>query len=531
MTSISQLKEKYNKDTNTNTFPISSISNINEEYGYDILSTIPVHNNLPTQPEQPQIDYESIIMPLLPKSLAIALQGARDHSNAPFSILLPIALGTINTATHIHFDTQKVWGTEFDTIATSLWFVAIAAPASAKSTVMDFFNKPIKKYEENDLAYYQKFSELTNTLSEKKYKTALAKFLEDQNNPIPVQPKYLREAFEVQVSSTVSKFCEDLNKTTHGSFITAEGGSMFSGHTFQDETRGVEAITMLSSLWDGAEIHKKKNDLTVNIKNRRLSMCICLQPSTAKLIFAKPMFEEQGFIGRILVTEVPHFNKLPMKLKDKKYRTQQEAHLKKVAAFNNTVDKLFSLKLKTRIDYPCELNPDVIKLSEDAIQYISDIFDDYLLNEASNREDAGAAASRACEQIMRLSATIAAYRFADTTDEQELENERQNILISEEDIQAAHVIFEMFLDNKKNMSMPIIETFDNKNSIVVEAILTYMKKKNITQISMRELVRNVWKFKNLDTDFREKVIREGIRLEVWSFDDKQISLFEELQHD
>ena len=473
-------------------------------------------------------DFKTKIIQYLPKTWIDTIEGLYEHSNTPFEMAAAMTLGIASCATSPRFDVSKVWGEPGDSIPISEFIVIIDAPGGSKSTTLSILQKPIKEYLRRDYEDFKLNRSLWNEMEDKRFTSEKKAYTPGDVN-LPRPPAYKRGAYEIQVNSTVPVFVEDLYKTTNTDYITSEGGSVLAGHPFTDETRAIEIATMLCSLWDGDEVSKKKNEVRVVLNNKRVNICICLQPVTSALLFSCKMFDELGLNSRMLVVDTPPHKKNSLKLNDPAHRLIKDAALAKVEPYREVLRKILALPLKTRIDYDCELLPDVVTLDQTAIDYISPVFDEYLENEDKNYEDVGTLAKRAIEHILRIAATIAIYRVSEMWDGYELEKMRKNIRILEIDIKCAHEMFKMFMYNKAHLSLPAVETIDNKELTVVNNILHYMKVKNLKEMSYSKLTQNIWSFKNLGAEARQRVLDEGFKLEKWLYDpsEKTLTLWEE----
>jgi hypothetical protein len=460
-----------------------------------------------------KINYEQLIMPLLPKSWQNAIDGARKFSNAPFEMLLSVTLGYTNACMHDKFDVEAYWDEE-DRHPTSLFIVDISPPASSKSTVMELFEKPLKDFIRLDLLDYNSKRKISNAIAKKRYDNDLKKYDDDQLLTVPtgVQcpalPKYKRQALKVHVNVTLPKFCLNLNDTTHSSFITTEGACMFGAHAFKKPEESNETSSTLCLLWDGAAVNKEtKSDAEIHIEDRRVNMLICLQPEYAELVFK---YEGGGLCGRILAVSTPAFLKPAPMRTNLVHRQQQQSYKNQTIEFNEVLEKMLQLKILTvSSDEQLRLAPSLIKYSNDCINYIDPFVTNWIKSEIENHSAVGAAANRMTEEWARIAAVLEVYEFVETSPVAYYEDNRSCITISKKTAECAKLILEMFFDQKKDLEIPSMVNFDNANLNASEDLKNWMIRKNINEAEFRDIQRLGPKSCRKNIDILSKIAQEG----------------------
>ncbi len=80
-----------------------------------------------------------------------------------------------------------------------------------------------------------------------------------------------------------------------------EGGKFLGGHSMKEEHQ-LNAITSLSSMWDGTEIRKvRAGNEVASKRSYRLATHLMMQPGVAERFLGNALYQEQGILARYLV--------------------------------------------------------------------------------------------------------------------------------------------------------------------------------------------------------------------------------------
>ncbi|MGX1202262.1 YfjI family protein [Marinobacter sp. MBR-105] len=84
--------------------------------------------------------------------------------------------------------------------------------------------------------------------------------------------------------------------------FTDEGIGFFGGHGMTDESRG-RMLAIMSALWGGDPVTRTRANALESgqLRNRRLSAHLMLQPVVAAKVLSDPLLDGQGFLARFLI--------------------------------------------------------------------------------------------------------------------------------------------------------------------------------------------------------------------------------------
>jgi hypothetical protein len=84
--------------------------------------------------------------------------------------------------------------------------------------------------------------------------------------------------------------------------FTSEGSQITAGYGF-DPDRRLATAAVLSSLWDGGDVRRLRagDDELIDLRGRRLSLHLMIQPDAATAFLGDPILRNQGLLSRVLI--------------------------------------------------------------------------------------------------------------------------------------------------------------------------------------------------------------------------------------
>jgi hypothetical protein len=359
----------------------------------------------------------------LPDDMKIAVAVLKELHHVPDSMALPVVLGVANLAAQAHYDVDSA---KYGVRPISLFLVGMAATGARKTTIFNELMVGIERFlvEKRELLKQEKHR---FALEEAIYKKEEAKYLKDREAngvfgsvslPSPPAPV---ETSDYKISkATLNGIVDTLKSQSFVGLFSSEGGEFFNSHSFQggkDIAKAVEMSASLTSMWDGTEIAKTTGMEKVKLFNRRVNMLFLLQTETVENFLNNPIFSEQGFVHRILITQTPKYEK---KLWDNSPKALEDEKMfrESLKNFHDRTYQLIGKLLPVKTEWPFELEPRVIKQTDDSMRIYTDFYNSTIDWADTRLKHYSGFAERLHEHAIRLAGTIAAYKGEDEISEE-----------------------------------------------------------------------------------------------------------------
>ena len=175
------------------------------------------------------------------------------------------------------------------TLPCSLFLASLAESGDRKSTVEKILFSPIKAWEQQA---WEKYNERQkDKKAEGEERSGNIAFDDEDKQPTIIVNDTTAEGLIRLMARSIDIKC----------LATSEGGVFTSGYAMRDEGRSY-AISILCSLWDGAEVRRNRaKETDPPLFGKRLSMSIAIQPKLGLEWLRKDGLSEQGLSSRLLV--------------------------------------------------------------------------------------------------------------------------------------------------------------------------------------------------------------------------------------
>ena len=441
MSRLQELQQLF-KQTDSNT------SNTAKNTVFEILPKVNEINNI-SQQDIDKFKELPRFCEHLPFEMKKALIALKKLHNTPYEFASTALLGYANTCMHHLYDVQSY---KYGIRPTSLFTMILLGTGGSKSTIHNELKGPIIEYEKR--MYDALKNEEARFISEdKKYKKDIKKWEEDRDNGIhnafPEKPKPIETANYLLEKFTVNGLIDSLRSQSHVSIISAEAGVFFSSHAFQnmkgDLSRATEMTSTLTKLWDGDILSKNISDDLVRLENRRGNIMGLVQAHVVRDILNNKMFQEQGFVHRILICQVEEFEKPNMSFDDETLKQEQLAR-QDLQPYLNRLTELLNNRPTHVENRDFELKCRVLESSIDSRKLLADFYNETKnLGKDNNKLSRYEGFSnRLHEHALRIAATIAIFN--------------RHSEIEEIDVKCAIDYMNMFIEHRYKMDLGIIDT-------------------------------------------------------------------------
>lgn len=351
----------------------------------------------------------------LPDDMKVAILVLEELHNIPESMALPVVLGVANLAAQAHYDVDSG---KYGVRPISLFLLSMAATGGRKTTtfkelmvgIQDFLEQKRDELKDEDLRY---------NLEKKKFEREERQWLKDSEDPLnlvlppmPQRPAPMETADYTINKGTLNGIVDTLKSQSFVGLFSSEGGEFFNSHSFQggknEISRAVEMSASLTSMWDGTEITKTTGMERVKLFNRRVNMLFLLQTETVESMLNNPIFSEQGFVHRILITQSPKYN-------NKEWENSEESDVweakirESLKGFHKKTRDLISRKLTLKPNKPFELEPTLIRQTRESKQIYVDFYNKNLNRSSGDLKNFAGFAERLHEHAIRIAGTLAAF--------------------------------------------------------------------------------------------------------------------------
>lgn len=305
------------------------------------------------------------------------VQKSAKHLQAHESMVVMGLLGALSCAAQGAYDVERPSGAK--NIPVSLYLLTIADPSERKTSVDDYFFKPLRDFESKNLEshleenykYHREYKkwDLERKVIEKEFIKSIKN--EDEESRIkfndkidellkimPVKPVGPRFIYD---DTTPEALLEDMyNNRSLACLVTSEANSVLNG-------RALTALHHINSLWSksGARIDRISKPSFFLDENARLTLALMTQNSVVKQFIESKGEKAKGtgFLSRMLVSSPPRLsgtrsysldNEVP---KPEEYEKYKERILKLITQ----VDKIWNSKVSAD-----PLKPEVLRFNDSA---------------------------------------------------------------------------------------------------------------------------------------------------------------------
>lgn len=433
----------------------------------------------------------------LPDDMKIAIAVLKELHHVPDSMALPVVLGVANLAAHAHYDVDSG---KYGVRPISLFLLGMAATGARKTTIFNELMGGIQRFleEKRDVLKQEK---TRFALEEAIYKKDQAKYIKDRENNglfgnvnIPTPPVPI-ETSDYKISkATLNGIVDTLKSQSFVGLFSSEGGEFFNSHSFQgkDIAKAVEMSASLTSMWDGTEIVKTTGMDKVKLFDRRVNMLFLLQTETVENFLNNPIFSEQGFVHRILITQTPKYEK---KLWDNSAEALRDEEILRnsLKGFHERTYRLISKTLPVQTDRPFELDPRVIRQSEKSMEIYTNFYNSTIDWSDSKLRHYSGFAERLHEHAIRLAGTIAAFKG---------ENE-----ISEETALCSLDLIDYFIEQRLQLELGI-QNSNPLQSAGAQKLAEWFQKNSTWEGTERELRQKIRWYSKLPNTQRTNILQE-----------------------
>ncbi len=438
---------------------------------------------------------------LLPQEMQEAITGLGELHNTPDSMAIQCVLGVANLAA------QKLWNVDsrvYGIRPVNEFFICMAPTGAMKSTNYREISQGIDQYQQlrqedlrNDALRYQ--------VEQKAYKKKITDYeraleLDPATAILPQAPRPIESAKYTIGKATVNGIIDQLKSQAFVGLFSSEAGEFFNGHSFQnkDAARAIEMSAALTSMWDGHTIDRITGVERTSLSNRRVNMLFLLQTETIQQVLNNPVFSEQGFVHRLLITQSDYYEKQDWEFTPESYQRQQAARTK-LTAFNDRILQMMRREVSYLPGKNFELDLPTMRQTDQAHECLGQ-WRNLNKNAGSGvlRNYQGFA-ERLHEHALRLAATVAAFRGND--------------LVKLEDAECACLIMDYYIDQRRQLEVGVSD-WNPVRSAGANKMQQWLEEKRWSG-SLRELSQSgpTW-YRKLNSTQRDEIIADLLKDEI-----------------
>lgn len=439
----------------------------------------------------------------LPKAMKDAIAGLHDLHKTPDNMNLQVVLGVANFAAAVRYkvDSNDGFGGGYGIRPIIEFFIGIAPTGAQKSTLfrevtpglMAYQNKREEELVDDKVRY---------AMHEKKYANELKEYQknldEDPTAKIPKPPIPAETAKYLISKGTLNGIVKPLQSQPIVGLFSSEAGEFFNSHSFQggrDISKAIEMTASLTSMWDGEPIEKNTGDESYKLKNRTVGMLFLLQEKTIQHVINNPMFNEQGFIHRLLITQSPRYMKPEWELSEEAMVRNNKAK-EKLVEFNNRIERMMDRGVKTIPGKPFEIDYEIIVQSPAAVKAMVSWYNKNLNRDQTDMQNYVGFMQRIHEHCLRLAATIAAFDNCD--------------IIQENHALCAIDLMDFYIQERINLDIGVnVKDLDRSQGAIKVLDWIKTRKWSGTPNDLRKKGPNF--FRDMDVSQREQIILDLLK--------------------
>jgi hypothetical protein len=442
----------------------------------------------------------------LPEEMKDAIIALKELHATPDAMALQVVLGTANLAAMKMYNVDsKIYGIR----PINEFFVCMAPTGAMKSTNYRETLEGVEQYEK------YKQDELSNevtryALDKKVFAKEEALYLKAMQDdpasakvPTPLRP--IETAKYTISKATVNGIVDRLKSQSYVGLFSSEAGEFFNGHSFQgkDNNKAVEMSASLTSMWDGHAIEKLTGMEEVSLKNRRVSMLFLLQAETIQTILNTPIFSEQGFIHRILLTQCDYYDKPDWEFTIEA-EIKRQAAKDRLSAFHTKISKMMHTVVKMLPNKNFEMDLPIMRQTEQAHIILGTWRNSGKNRAVDDLKNYAGFAERLHEHAIRLAATIAAFQGSN--------------MLMEEHALCAIDLMEYYIEQRRKLEIGVTDWNPNR-SAGANKLKEWLQERTWIG-SKRELVQfgPTW-YRKLNVEQRDEILTDLLRDEIIKVED------------
>lgn len=232
------------------------------------------------------------------------------------------------------------------------------------------------------------------------------------------------------------------------SMFSDEGGGFLGGYAMSEDNR-LRMITGLSSLWDASALkHTRSSEAELVLTGKRLSLHLMLQPALALPFLNDPLLQNQGLLGRILVSWPSST------MGSRFFQPAPETANRDLAAYTNHLLALLRQPWPRRNPQVEELTPPCLTLTAQAKAQLASFYNDTerQLGDCGGLRIISSLANKATEHVARLAGVLVAVHCP----------ERRTLLA--EDVERGIILARYYLDEALRLRQPESEAAGLKDA-------------------------------------------------------------------
>lgn len=446
---------------------------------------------------------------LLPALMQDAMDALSKNTDAPDEMTLPIVLAVAAMPAQALHDIECL---KWPKAELSEYFMVLAPSGAKKTALMNQVCEGVRRFEKEQRPQAE-LDETAYAIEMKRYKAnidAEVKTPAGPNGSPIIKPEKPRGSRYLIGKATSNGLLNTLESVPFAAILSSDAGELFNSHAFQDSSKSMEFISMLSKLWSGESVDRVTgiNENNLILDNRRLSMLVMLQQQLAGML-NNSQFKDQGVTNRILITqcedsfgkkadfstqgqaETDKNNSRLLPFNDHIYKLLRQVDSNQASGKSNLVERLHAamgMSKKNEVVLSClrfSLSDNSRMLMQDFYNRILDMTKEKKYEEYSNF------LARAYEHGCRLAGILTI--FEEKTE------------VSEQEVRCAIGLMDYFLEQRMNLTVD----GNLKVSAVVEcadALWKALQKIDKTDFSKSEICNLCFPYKQMEIGMREKVI-------------------------
>lgn len=443
----------------------------NKKSAHKIFDSKSLNNNFSREDNTPiplRVHHENKnIFPLsaLGSDLEELIYTVSDINAVPYAMATQSLLSSLALISQAHVDVIM----DGRCSPSSLFLLTVGESGSRKSTIDKIMTFPVKEFEHQKANAYKKDLEI--------YTSRLGSV--GKNDPQPIKP---REPFLLQGEPTYEGLFKSLEKgQPYMGIFSDEGGRFIGGHAMNQENR-LKTIAGFSEIWDGSSITRSRaSEGQTKLYGRRLSFHLMMQPRIAAKLFSDNDLLDQGFLARCLIySSIGEF-------KEKPYQENNILNLKCYQKYINRMNELMHMALTVNKENFEELEPQKILVPSDGKSLLINFYNETQKEQLKDGiySEIRPFASKALEHALRIATVLTFYKHG------------KREFLDSGCVRNAIFLTKFYLNEVIRLWHPEIKfketTFTETQelaSLLLDWIINYTKKNNLTDIRLREISRH-----------------------------------------
>lgn len=336
-------------------------------------------------------------------ALAPAAQAIASVVQAPLAMCGQSVLAAATLAVQGYADIQMPHG---QVKPISNFYLTLAVSGDRKTACDNLALKAVREFEEKSYAAYrveekhyqaELKAHKAGLMTGSRKKADLEKILTNPEPEAPLSPMRICQ------EPTFEGLCRLLRQGNPSMGIFSdEGGQFLGGYGMADENR-VRTIANLSAFWDGSPITRvRKEEGSHILYGKRVSLHLMLQPLVAGMLLDNQLIQDQGLLGRCLLT-------FPTSLAGSRmYKANDVASLAALEDYHTLITSLMKEPFVMKEGQRNELEPRKLQVPEKLVTVWVSFHDDVEREVGSNGtyEVISALACKMAEHALRIAGVL-----------------------------------------------------------------------------------------------------------------------------